>query len=315
MHDTSDQVPYAPPESGPAVEPLPVADSLSGGPGPGEGAAAQEALIDDFYRRYVHMVLHARRGARTWSDDDQLTHFAVYLHEPTAIVINDEPHAWTVARALRSLARGERLEFADVQSDQVPRPDHRRPYFSATLTSTGWTSEADLTISHPASSDLLDAATQFLVTAEQAHQAEALRAFVENAFHAAESFARVELLSFPVAADELEGSRKHAHLQSVYDLWLRLGNTDPRFPALLRELSALRASATYVNKTFTLEAQTASSQLRTLHDLAEHARSVVLETKGRTIKLIATRAIDAGTLVSTADVTIRPTSKGVKSVA
>lgn len=63
------------------------------------------------------------------------------------------------------------------------------------------------------------------------------------------------------------------------------------------------------NKPFSLDHQAASEQLQTLRDLAEHARSIVRSTKGRTINLIATRAIDAGTLVSNADVTIRPGKK------
>lgn len=277
------------------------------------GPSAHDALIDDVYRKYVHMVLYARRGADTWSDHDELSRFTVYLREPVVICINDEPCGWTVARTLRSLRPGEQLEFADLQSDQVLRPEHRPPYFDAVRTSSGWRAESDLSTPHPACSELLAAATEFLAAAEQAHSAGALRAFVENAFHAAESLVKVELLSYPIAAAELEGSRKHPHVQSVYDLWLRLGNTDPRFPSLLRELSDLRGSATYVNKPFSLDEAAAAEQLRTLRDLAEHARSVVRSTKGRAINLIATRSIDAGTLVSNTDVTIRPAKKRRRS--
>lgn len=275
----------------------------------GSAAGTQETLIDDVYRKYVHMVLYARKGTGTWSDEDELTRFTVYLDEPTVICINDEPHGWTVARTLRSFVPGEPLEFADLQSDQIPRPEHRRPYFSAAQTPAGWEADSDFSSPHPASSDLLATAAEFMASAEQAHQSGALRAFVENAFHAAESLVKVELLSYPVAAAELEGSKNHPHVQSVYDLWLRLGNTDARFPALLRELSGLRPSATYVNKPFNLDEKAASELLHTLQDLAEHARSIVHSTKGRTINLISTRAIDAGTLVSTMDVTIRPPKK------
>lgn len=268
-----------------------------------------EAMIDDMYRKYVHMVLYARKGAGTWSDDDELCRFVVYLHEPAVICINDEPHGWSVARTRRSFRPGEQLEFADLQSDQVRRPGHRPPYFSAGRTPGGWRAEFDLSSPHPASSELLATAAEFLAAAEQAHRTGALRAFVENAFHAAESLVKVELLSYPVAAAELEGTRKHPHVQSVYDLWLRLGNTDPRFPSLLRELSDLRASATYANKPFTLDQEVASNQLRTLRNLAEHAQSIVRSTNGRTIHLVATRPIDAGELVSAPDVTIRPARK------
>jgi hypothetical protein len=96
--------------------------------------AAQDALIDDFYRKYVHMVLYARKGAGSWLDDDELSGFTIYLREPPVICINDEPHGWSVARTRRSLRPGEQLEFGDVTSDQVRRPAHQPPYFRAVRT-------------------------------------------------------------------------------------------------------------------------------------------------------------------------------------
>lgn len=270
---------------------------------------ADEALIEDMYRTYAHMVLYARTGAGTWSDDDELRRFIVYLNGPAVICINDEPHGWSVAQTRRSLQPGELVEFEDLQSDTVARPPHRPPYFSAARTPRGWRAEFDLSTPHPSSADLLATADEFITAAETAHRSGALRAFVENAFHAAESLARLELLSYPPTAVELEGSKKHGRVQSIYDLWRHLGNTDPRFPALLRELSDLRSSATYVDKPFTLTAGTATAHLETLRDLAEHARSIARSTKGKTINVISTRTIDAGELVSTADVTIRPAKK------
>ena len=95
-------------------------------------------------------------------------------------------------------------------------------------------------------------------------------------------------------------------MQAVYDLWRRLGNTDARFPALLGNSAGLRSSATYGNRPFSLDQQVATEQLGTLRDLAEHARSIARSTRGRTINVIATRDIDAGTLVSARDIGIRP---------
>jgi hypothetical protein len=273
------------------------------------GPESHETLIGDVYRRYVHFVLHARIGAGTWSNDDELRRFVVYLHEPVVICINDEAHGWSMARSLRGFRKGEEIHGADLRSDQVPRPEHRRPYVGATSTPAGWRAEFDLSRPHPASRTLLATGVEFLATAELAYQGGALRAFVENAFHAAESLAKVELLSYPVVAKELEGSRKHPHVQSVYDLWVRLGNTDPRFPKLLRELQDLRSSATYAAKPFALDERAASEHLKTLRDLAEHARDTDRSTSGRIVRFIATRSINAGEQVSLPDLTIRPAKK------
>lgn len=84
----------------------------------------RDALIDDFYRKYVHMVLYARKGAGSWSDNDQLSSFTVYLRDSAVICINDAPEGWSIARTRRSFEPGEQLEVGDVISDQVPRPTH-----------------------------------------------------------------------------------------------------------------------------------------------------------------------------------------------
>jgi hypothetical protein len=269
----------------------------------------EDPLIDDIYRKYVHMVLYARMGSGTWTNSDRLSSFTVYLGDPVVININDEPHGWSVARTRRSLRPGEQLEFEDLTSDQVALPPRQPPFFSAVETPNGWRAESDLSTPHPASDELLATGAEFLAVSEEALRTGALRAFVENAFHATESFVKVELLAYPMIAAELEGSRKHPHVQSVYDLWLRLGNTDSRFPALLRDLNELRAAATYVNEPFVLQEQAATTMLQTLRELAAHAESIGKSTKGRTINVISTRPIAAGELVSTADITIRPTGK------
>ena len=269
--------------------------------------AANAALFDDIYRRYVHMVLYARAGAGTWGDDRELTHFTVVLSEPVTICINDEPHGWTPARSVRSLEPGERLELTDVTTEQVPRPDPQgHPHVSAEKTQAGWRVSYDFRHTHPRTLDLLATGEEFLAAAQLAFDGGSLRVFVENAFHATESFAKAELLSSPIAADEVESTRKHAHLQSAYDLWAMLGNTDTRFPALLRELSGLRRAATYADGRLDLSRETAAHQLATLQELREHAAGIGSSTKGRVINVIATRDINAGSLVSSSDATIRP---------
>lgn len=175
---------------------------------------------------------------------------------------------------------------------------------------SGWRVDSDLSSPRPASDELLATASEFLASAEQSQRAGRLRAFVENAFHAAESLVKVELLSYPVVAAELEGSRKHPHVQSVLRPVVAPRQHGFAVPAHLRDLNDLRASATYVNKPFALDKQTASAMLGTLRDLASHAEAIAQSTKGRTINLISTRAIAAGELVSSADVRIRPPRKG-----
>jgi hypothetical protein len=269
-------------------------------------SASEAEFVDELYRTYIHFLLGARTGAGTWSGDDRLSSFMVYLDDPVRIVINDEPFAWTMTRALRSGQEGDTLELSDLGSDQVERPAHEPPYAGAELSEDGWKPVADFRTCYRRTIELLSTGGEFLSVARGAYEVGSLRAFVENAFHAAESFAKAELLTYPILAVELETSSKHAHVQSVYDLWLRLENTDARFPAVLRQLTKLRADATYGDHPFSLDSSDATTILTTLDALATHATSMVHDSPPRTIRIIATRDIEAGKLVSNEDITIRP---------
>lgn len=273
-----------------------------------EDSELHAQLVDEFYRSHVHMVLYARTGSGTWSHEDELKSFTVYLDEPI-VCVNDECCGWRQARITRSYAEGESIDFADVVSERVDLPAHQPPYFRAALIDGTW--EAELDLQRPVAPAMLAAGAEFLTAAEQAYDRRALRVFVENAFHAAETFARIELSSYPLTADELEGSRKHRHVQSVYDIWANLGNTDQRFPRLLRELADLRTSATYVNEPFELDFEKAATQLDALRALAAHARGIAENPALRKtpVNVVALRAINAREIVRRSDISLRRPKK------
>jgi hypothetical protein len=188
-------------------------------------------VLEDVYRRFVDLVLYARKGDGTWSDDDELMAFTVHLSDPVVVCINDELHGYLPAHTIRAIPEGEMLDFSDVETTRVPRPPKvAPPYVTAERTATSWRVRFDFSRKHPRASDLLDTGDQFLAVAETALRAQHLRPFAENAFHAAESYAKAELLSYPIVSDEIGGSKKHSHIQAAYDLWARLDNTDKRFP-------------------------------------------------------------------------------------
>jgi hypothetical protein len=263
-------------------------------------------LLDDVYRRFVHSVLYARKGDGTWSDEDELTAFTVHLADPIVVCINDEAHGYRPARTVRAFTEGETIEFSDVETTQVPRPDELKPpYVSGERTATGWRVRFDFSRQHPRAGDLLQTGDEFFAVAESVLEARRLRAFAENAFHAAESYAKAELLSYPIGSAEIEGSKKHTHIQAAYDLWARLDNTDKRFPALLRVLRENRDCATYAHGEFVPDPQLAAGQLETLRALRDAAGAAVGGGRRR-INVIATRDIAAGTIVTSSDASLRP---------
>lgn len=278
------------------------------------GDSPEAELLEDIYRRFVHLVLYARQGNGTWSDEDELMAFTVHLSDPVVVCINDEPHGYLPARTIRALTEGEMLEFSDVETTRVPRPPKVTPPFvTAERTAASWRVRFDFSREHPRVPDLLDTADQFLAVAESALRAHHLRPFAENAFHAAESYAKAEMLPYPIVSDEIDGSKKHAHIQSAYDLWARLDNTEKRFPALLRTLREDREAATYAGGVFVPRPQRAADQLEVLRALRGAAHAAAVGSR-RPINAIATRDITAGTIVTASDATLRPRRRAASSM-
>jgi uncharacterized protein (UPF0332 family) len=273
-----------------------------------DGPDVADALFGEIYNRFVHLVLYARTGLGKWGPQDELTGFAVFLGEPTLVRINQEAELWTTPTARRSFAPGDTLEPSDLLTEPRPAAGAAadRPVINAHRHKAGWRLEFDFTGARVRSAELLAVADEFLSTARWSCQQNHLRAFVENGFHAAEALAKAELLAYPVTAAEVEGSRKHSGVLSAYHLWARLGNTDPRFPALLQELLDIRRAATYGDGSFNGDDQAAHEQLEVLLEMQRHVDQTLKGAKGGIVNVIATRTIRPGELVNVADATIRP---------
>jgi uncharacterized protein (UPF0332 family) len=166
--------------------------------------------------------------------------------------------------------------------------------------------ELSLRTPSPRAAELLSVADEFVSAARWGFEQSFPRVFVENAFHAAEALAKAELLSYPVAAVEVEDSRKHTAVLSAYHLWTRLGNADSRFAALLQRLFEERGAATYGDQQTQTPAADAEALLETLVQLRQHVEDVVRGKGPQMITVIATKEIQAHTLVANADATIRP---------
>ena len=183
----------------------------SGSKSDNEAADVAAALFGEIYNRFVHLMLYARAGLGRWGPQDELTSFTVFLGESTLVRINQEPEVWTTPIAQRGFAPGDTVEPSDLLTD--PRPlagaAADRPSINAHRHKAGWRLEFDFTGARARSAELLAVADEFLNTARWSLEQNHLRAFVENGFHAAEAFAKAELLAYPVTAAEVEGSRKH----------------------------------------------------------------------------------------------------------
>jgi hypothetical protein len=256
---------------------------------------------------YVSMLLFALQ-------EEQLASFHVLLlGDGTASVrINDQPNAWSIPRSTRSFDEGESIYPDDLEVDQMPlREDVLDiPFIRGRLESGIWELKYKLAYPPAVRENYYEAAVQFLRAATSAEEDGLMRAFLENAFHAAEHLARAELLSYPPTAPAVMPGARHKKLSETFNLWAKLQNTDADYKDLFNNLHRLRPAATYLEAEFALSADQAKGMLATLFKWQWWVQSIIYEDGGTDpVRVVATREIDAGSLVRDEDYTIRQPKK------
>jgi hypothetical protein len=274
----------------------------------------ENGILDFAYRTYVHLLIVARLGNGTWTEDQELSSFHILMPVDgrVSIRVNGEHHAWSIARAKRSASEGDILAPEDFAVDRLPLLDDASdiPYLRAWRRGEKWIVDYSFAFAHPRRIEHLDAAAEFIRAATSAQEDELTRPFVENALHAAEHLARAELLCYPPTVVATLGARKHGTLWAIYNSWAKLENTEQRYADLLNRVADLRPRATYLQGDFVLSTEDMKSMLATLFAWQWWVTSVVHEGAGvNPIKVVATREIPAGTVVTTDDYTIWPPKK------
>ena len=183
------------------------------------------------------MVLFGRIGNGTWTPETQLTHFQIAFpddnDDDVLVRTNDEDLYWTQARAAQNFPEGATLTPTDVITTAVPGSATPTRFINGVLENGQWKLDVRLDRADPRRIEFLAAGTEFAETAFDALKRGNLRAFHENAFHAAELLATAELLTYSFTATEIVDAKSHGVIRSTYQLWAHLENTDARFAKLL----------------------------------------------------------------------------------
>jgi hypothetical protein len=272
----------------------------------------RDRMVEDVFMRWVNLVLTARIGNGTWDENSQLRSFVIVFppdnDNDVRVRVNDEDSYWSHPRAARNLAEGATLKPDDLLVERLSVPsDPPSRYIRAEVTAGRWELEIQLNMTHPRRIEHLAAAGEFRESAADALERGALRAFYENAFHAAEHLAQAELLSYTPTLAEVVDAKSHDKVRSTYHLWARLGNTDTRFARLLTDLQDARSSQTYLRGDQAADMETARVHHELLDDMYEWVRGLVQDGRGpRSIQMIATQQIVAGQVVSMSELQLRP---------
>lgn len=275
----------------------------------------RDRLAQEVLTRWVNPVLLARLGNGTWDEDSRLHTFGIAFPAENDIEmrvrINEEEGYWSHPRAARDIAEGVTLQPHDLAVELLPLPETPPArYIIGAFDGEHWNLDIHLNRAHPRRVDHLAAAAEFKAAAAGALEREELRAFYENAFHAAEHLAQAELLSYGPTIDEVADSRTHNTIRSAYQLWAHLGNTDSRFARLLHDLNDARSAETYLRGSRTGGTDAARTHFQLLDEMYDWVRGIVEEGRGPTsVRLITTQDIRAGQIVGSNELTLRPPKK------
>ncbi len=227
-----------------------------------------------------------------------------WIDRPTQVRINSEVGGIAQVRATREIVRDQDVttdDFDLVSRFELLDADRDAAHMTALLHKEGWSLATSFTYNTNRIHDHIDAAAEFVTTADQALADGRLRAFSENAFAAAELLAKAELLLLP--DKRLINKMRHGTVRSYFRAWTRLENADAAFSDLLNQLDDLRGTARYLRGPFTLQQQQAEEMSAVLAQFAEHVaavappRSIKDPVVPRALNLIAQQDLRAGQAV------------------
>ena len=147
-------------------------------------------------------------------------------------------------------------------------------HFTALLFKSRWLITFDFRYNKRLAARHLEVAEQFLTTAKRELYRRrtplAVAPFVDNLFSAAELAARAQLLGTPDPKFTRKGS--HRAIQTRFNRWASLGNTQPEHRDVLNKLSGLRDRARYRLVPVTIQKTDARIMFKRVHQLLAETR-------------------------------------------
>lgn len=162
--------------------------------------------------------------------------------------VNDDAEIKMVAllKEGESVEKGEEVTADQIAGfEEVILEDEEEDYGHVTVAMMdgfGWVFNFDFRRNRSYYGPLIEAADQFIETAEYARENELWRAFVENAFHAAERMMKIDVIFFGWTAEE------HRDVQGRYHDVVQMGHGNPDLYDVFNQLKdKYRFSASYVD--------------------------------------------------------------------
>ncbi|MBI5310222.1 MAG: hypothetical protein HZB14_04195 [Actinobacteria bacterium] len=275
----------------------------------------QENFADALLRQMndEYLVPELERRSAEGDGVGEVFGFMVLFGSPAdQIFFNGEVPGSFLVKTGRDVKAGEELGSEDFKelTGFIPNEEMKHAQFIVGLRcKTGWGLKLKFGKTNSAAAEHLARGVEFLETANHALKEGRIGPFADNAFSAAELFAKAELLSYSITADHITGSKKHGRVSATHGLWTRLDNSDRQFTQVLNELAASRGSARYVDGPISISLDRAKEIRHILDKMEADTRELVLgdpDSDQRTVWLYATRPLKAGQVLRQGDVSITP---------
>jgi hypothetical protein len=250
---------------------------------PGTERSVNQVLVSDVYDRFARLLARARDELEL-ATTEELRSFSIVLRDPATF-------------------------HADGPAAAVALP----PSLTARRSDGGWRAEFDFSTAEARAQELISLASACIDIACRSSQRGDICAFIDSASRATAALAKADLLSYPVAFAEVEIFSDDSSLVSAYRLWTRFCDTDPRYPALLHELSSLRRPLE-PERRGTATREWAQTQFQTLLALHQHTQEFVKGPDNLAISIIAygVGQTDSPLAFVNAPVCVRSTGSGIQ---
>lgn len=215
----------------------------------GDDEGGGQSLLEQVMDLWVRPEIERRQETGDLGTPFRLAAAQVVMEvgAPPRVRLNDEVRAVVRARSTRPIERGEPVthdDFTDIEQIQLTDNDPNAAHVTLLVHQGQWIIGFDFRYNSERVSAHLEASYEFLKGAKSEFAEGRLRNSSVLLFQAVELLALARLIVHPDEKILTTSSHKHI-VTNIHRLGKHDGNIDPRFPALLSSLTAIRDVARY----------------------------------------------------------------------
>jgi HEPN domain-containing protein len=230
-------------------------------------------LFEQVLELWVQPELERRKSEGSLPDGFTLFAIQILFHQDRdniEIRFNDQVKGQMEFKTNRAFEAGEAIEntdIAEVVGFHLLDEDGNAGHITLFLLVEGWHINFDSRYNAVRVRETVDAAREFLATAEDSLKHGRTRALLENLFSATELMSKAHVLMLP--GDDILKRHRHGFIGAKFNSQSRHTNVNPEFPQLLNRLTAIRGAARYLRGEWNLDSAEAGQLMETANRMLD----------------------------------------------